>query len=140
MPDTDTVLDHYQRLATALRQQRISRGLTMRGLAEVSGVSTNNICRIESGRVRPNLTTLARLLDALGCDLAVVSPGEVEALRARVAELEQATNPVLESENRRLWTALNALARQPHLTHDLIDQARAACATTLIPLTERTAA
>jgi transcriptional regulator with XRE-family HTH domain len=46
--------------------------------------------------------------------------------RARIAALE-AEAASLKAAQRRYEEALNALARQPVLTHDLIDQARTAC-------------
>jgi transcriptional regulator with XRE-family HTH domain len=134
-------------LGAQLRQRRIARGMTQQNVVDASGTSPNNLSRIENSQVLPNLATLNRLLDALECEMALTEIGEVPALRARVADLETTLRAVqggadtaLATENRQLRAALDALARQPVLTHDLIDRARAACTTTLIPLPERTAA
>jgi transcriptional regulator with XRE-family HTH domain len=134
-------------LGTQLRQRRIARGMTQQDVVDASGTSHNNLSRIENSQVLPNLATLNRLLDALECEMTLTEIGEVPALRARVADLEATLRAVqggvdtaLATENRQLRAALDALARQPVLTHDLIDQARAACTTTLIPLPERNAA
>jgi transcriptional regulator with XRE-family HTH domain len=122
--------------------------MTQHDLVVASGTSHNSLSRVENGQVLPNLATLNRLLTALDCELSLTGIGEVAALRERVAALEATlralqvggVDAVLASENRQLRTALDALARQRVVTHDLIDQARAACTTTLIPLPERTAA
>lgn len=99
-------------LARELRRRRAELGLTIRALADRTGLGHNTVWKAEHGTV-PDAPTLAALLAALGCDLVLTRPGEVEALRA---------------QNRCYRTALDALARQPVLTHDLIDQARAAVA------------
>lgn len=46
--------------------ERVSRGLTQQGLADLSGVgSKDTICRLEAGKP-VNTKTLFRIMDALG--------------------------------------------------------------------------
>lgn len=57
---------------SALRQARIRQKLTQEGLAERSGLSYKFIGEVERGKGNPTLTTMARLADALGEDLATL--------------------------------------------------------------------
>jgi two-component system NtrC family sensor kinase len=52
-----------------LRQLRLSRGLTLDQLAEISGINRGTIHRIELNQVSPRLDTLELLCRALGTDL-----------------------------------------------------------------------
>lgn len=135
-------------LGTEFRRRRAQLRLTQVELAERAGVGKNTVFRAECGTL-PGGPALAALIAALGCEVTLTEPGEIEALRARLAQLEALVAAQREAlswqslkavraENRRLWDVLNALARQEELTHDLIDQARAAASGT--PAYERTAA
>jgi transcriptional regulator with XRE-family HTH domain len=66
-------------LATAIgarvRQERLSRRLTLDGLAEAAGVSRRMLVNVEHGAVNPSVGTLLRISDALGIGLpALVEP------------------------------------------------------------------
>jgi len=50
-----------------LREVRLARGLTQRDLADRCGTSVPAISHMERGTKVPNLTTVVRLADALGC-------------------------------------------------------------------------
>lgn len=56
-----------------LRQQRL---LTLRELAERSGVAFTTVHRIETGKVAPRLRTLRRLAEALGVPPEALAPDE----------------------------------------------------------------
>ncbi|RPH62461.1 MAG: helix-turn-helix domain-containing protein [Chloroflexi bacterium] len=49
-----------------LRQLRDSRKVSMRALAQMSGLSANALSMIERGKTSPSVSTLYRLADALG--------------------------------------------------------------------------
>ncbi len=49
-----------------LRQLREARGVSMRTLATMSGLSANALSMIERGKTSPSVSTLYRLADALG--------------------------------------------------------------------------
>jgi transcriptional regulator with XRE-family HTH domain len=53
-------------LARALRSLREDRGLTQERLAHDAGLSVAGYRKIESGRVNPTWTTIARISRALG--------------------------------------------------------------------------
>jgi transcriptional regulator with XRE-family HTH domain len=53
----------------SLRYCRRRAGLTQRELAERSGVPQSSIARIESGKLRPRIDTLTRLIEACGMEL-----------------------------------------------------------------------
>ncbi len=60
-----------------LRQLRLSRGLTLDQLAEISGINRGTIHRIELNQVSPRLDTLELLCRALGTDLPGLFAGQV---------------------------------------------------------------
>jgi len=49
-----------------VRQVRLSRRLTMAGLADLARVPTSTISRIESGKIEPTVTMLTRIVQAAG--------------------------------------------------------------------------
>ncbi|MBA2720137.1 MAG: helix-turn-helix transcriptional regulator [Chloroflexi bacterium] len=55
-----------------LRQARQARGLSLRGLAEVLGVSPSLISQVETGRAKPSVNTLYALANELGISLDVL--------------------------------------------------------------------
>lgn len=59
-----------QGLGRALRWLRDSRGLRQYQVAEAAAVTKAMLSAYETGRQKPSLDTLERLLEALSCDLA----------------------------------------------------------------------
>jgi transcriptional regulator with XRE-family HTH domain len=53
-----------------LREWRERRGLSLRGLAEKSGVHYVHLIKIEAGRNDPRLSTILKLCKALGVEVA----------------------------------------------------------------------
>lgn len=62
-----------------LREMRLSRGLTQPEIAARVGTSASNISDLERGIKVPTLTTVARLADALDCNVSEL----VEVLNRR---------------------------------------------------------
>lgn len=69
------------RLGKFLREQRQARGLTLRALSDLSGLSVAAIRALEAGDVNPSLGTVLAVVDVLGVDLDQM----VEAARDRRA-------------------------------------------------------
>ena len=63
------VLGQAYRIASELSVLRAANGWTQQHLSELTGVSQADISRIERVSMIPNLTTLARLADALGAEI-----------------------------------------------------------------------
>jgi transcriptional regulator with XRE-family HTH domain len=57
------------RIAILIEPLRKGKGMSIRNLSILSGVSHTEIGRIESGEVSPTLDTLFRLSDALRVDI-----------------------------------------------------------------------
>lgn len=53
-------------VGSRLRELRMERGLSMRALARVSGLSTNALSMIERARTSPSVSTLYKIASALG--------------------------------------------------------------------------
>jgi transcriptional regulator with XRE-family HTH domain len=62
----------YVTMGDRLRQARQARGLSLRGLAEVVGVSPSLISQVETGRAKPSVNTLYALANELGVSLDVL--------------------------------------------------------------------
>jgi transcriptional regulator with XRE-family HTH domain len=59
----------YGTMGDRLRQARTARGLSLRQLAEVLGVSPSLISQVETGRAKPSVNTLYALANELGISL-----------------------------------------------------------------------
>jgi transcriptional regulator with XRE-family HTH domain len=66
-----------------LREWRERRGLSLRQLAERSGVHYVTIVSIESGRMSPTVATLEKLAEALSIPLRDFFPGKTKQKRSR---------------------------------------------------------
>ncbi len=63
-----------------LRQARKARGLSLRGLPDVLGVSPSLISQVETGRAKPSVSTLYALANELGISLDVLLFMDVPAV------------------------------------------------------------
>ena len=76
-------------IGVRLRQARELAGLRIRDLAQKAGCAESMVSKIESGKVTPSLVMLARLVAALGRDLAsffgsrIDTPGLVQRAKER---------------------------------------------------------
>jgi transcriptional regulator with XRE-family HTH domain len=59
-----------------LRRLRAERALTLRALAEISGVSYDTINKLELGRRPAHASTIRKLADALGVEPRELMKGE----------------------------------------------------------------
>ena len=59
----------YATMGDRLRRARQARGLSLRGLADVLGVSPSLISQVETGRAKPSVNTLYALASELGISL-----------------------------------------------------------------------
>ena len=62
----------YATMGDRLRQARQARGLSLRGLAELLGVSPSLISQVETGRAKPSVNTLYALANELRISLDVL--------------------------------------------------------------------
>jgi y4mF family transcriptional regulator len=65
------------RVGQAIRDRRKELGITQPHLAEVAGVSTNTLYKLEKGQGNPTLDVLNKLAEVLGMELKL----EVKKLR-----------------------------------------------------------
>ncbi len=67
-----TAEPEYATMGDRLRRARQARGLSLRGLADVLGVSPSLISQVETGRAKPSVNTLYALASELGISLDVL--------------------------------------------------------------------
>jgi transcriptional regulator with XRE-family HTH domain len=83
--------DIHDRLAASLRESRKVRGLSLDGVAKLSGVSRSMVSQIERGESSPTVATLWNLTKALQVDFAGLLEAKPEAgieiMRAAAAPL-----------------------------------------------------
>lgn len=81
--------DIHDRLAASLREARKARGLSLDGVAKLSGVSRSMVSQIERGESSPTVATLWNLTQALQVDFAGLLEGRpapgIEVIRAEAA-------------------------------------------------------
>jgi transcriptional regulator with XRE-family HTH domain/quercetin dioxygenase-like cupin family protein len=87
-------------LGERIREERLRRGMSLRGLARDVGVSASMISQIETGKTRPSVSTLYAITSALGITMdGVFSPrGDEESARAGAGALaDPAADPFVVS-------------------------------------------
>ena len=61
-----------KRIGSRISELRKSKGVTIRKLADATGINKGNISRIENGRYSAGLDVLGKMAHALGCKIEVV--------------------------------------------------------------------
>ena len=59
-------------LIVKLIETRQEKGITQKQLAEMTGIKQSNIARLENLSAIPKIDTLLKILEPLGCTLAIV--------------------------------------------------------------------
>ena len=75
----------YATMGERLRQARTARGLSLRRLADVLGVSPSLISQVETGRAKPSVSTLYALANELGISLDVLLFMDTQPVTRRFA-------------------------------------------------------
>lgn len=65
-------LTETQRIGRRIAALRKAQGLSQRALADKAGIGQTQVVNTEKGHNSPNVETLAKMLDAIGCKLAIV--------------------------------------------------------------------
>lgn len=108
-------------IGARLREARVARGLSLRGVAQALGVSASLVSQVETGKTQPSVSTLYALVNHLGISLDEVlgveprtpvpaaaddAPAPVVGGIGRTEIQRAADNPVLEMENGVRWERL----------------------------------
>lgn len=64
-------MNDRERIGKMIADIRTEHGLTVRELADIAGVTSTNICKIENGKYSPGVDVLSRILSALGYRLTI---------------------------------------------------------------------
>ena len=92
-------MNNREYIGKRIAEIRQAKGLSIRQLADLCGVSAQNITKIEHGRYNVSIDILGKICDALGyhvdikqnMDEVVVTKEEIEELREKVREIEEKT-------------------------------------------------
>jgi len=71
-PRETVLLDTPESMGAELRRLRLSKGLILADITAVTGIHESNLSAYENGRRFPDPVTLLRIVEALGCRLAIV--------------------------------------------------------------------
>lgn len=94
MPNpTEGAATDREQLGARVREARISRGLGVRALADLSGISAGTISMLERGRATPRIDTLVTLLRAMNLTTSQLFSDEAAVHQP----LRQADRPQLDS-------------------------------------------
>ena len=66
-------MNERERIGALLAQKRNEAGLSVRALAELAGVSYQNITKIENGKYNVSIDILAKIVNALNCKIDIVN-------------------------------------------------------------------
>lgn len=86
-------------LGPRLQAMRKERGLTLEGLARLSGVSRSMLSQIERGQTNPTLGTVWALSEALHTDISELIGADRGKRRARIDVASESYTPQIRSED-----------------------------------------
>lgn len=64
-------MNDRERIGKMIADIRTEQGITVRELADIAGVTSTNICKIENGKYSAGVDVLSRILSALGHRLTI---------------------------------------------------------------------
>lgn len=93
-------MNNREYIGKRIAEIRQAKGLSIRQLAEASGVNFANIYKIENGKYNVSIDILGKICEALGyhvdikpnMDEVIVTKEEIEELREKVREIEEKTS------------------------------------------------
>jgi len=83
------------RLATRLKKERTSKGLSLEALAKISGVSRSMLSQIERGEASPTVASLWNLTNALKVDFAELLDADKSQNQPIIEVIRQSQTPVI---------------------------------------------
>lgn len=93
-------MNNREYIGKRIAEIRQAKGLSIRQLADASGVNFANIYKIENGKYNVSIDILGKICEALGyhvdimpnMDEVIVTKEEIEELREKVREIEEKTS------------------------------------------------
>jgi transcriptional regulator with XRE-family HTH domain len=64
-------MNERERIGALLAKKRNEAGLSVRALAELAGVSYQNITKIENGKYNVSIDILSKIVNALNCKIDI---------------------------------------------------------------------
>lgn len=65
-------MNERERIGALLAKKRNEAGLSVRALADLSGISYQNITKIENGKYNVSIDILSKIAGALNCQIEIV--------------------------------------------------------------------
>ena len=73
-------MNERERIGALLAQKRNEAGLSVRALAELAGVSYQNITKIENGKYNVSIDILSKIVNALNCKIDIVNKSNLSKI------------------------------------------------------------
>ena len=83
-------LDTCRRLISYATYMRKANGITTKKASEESGVKSQYISKLESGRMSPTLTSFVGYIDSIGCEIEIVRKDSKNSYRKLAEQLVDA--------------------------------------------------
>lgn len=71
-------MNDRERIGSQLKKARESKSLSVRALADLSGVTSQNITKIENGKYNVSIDILSKILKPLDCSIEIYKNNEVQ--------------------------------------------------------------
>ncbi|WP_297022434.1 helix-turn-helix domain-containing protein [Thalassospira sp.] len=110
----------YMIVENRIKKKRKARGLTLKQLAEIVGVSNQQISHLENGRRRLSVEWLLRIAEALECQPSdlLVEPGKPHDARERA--IIELFRELSEEQQEAFMQAVTALAKLARLRDEVV--------------------
>lgn len=66
-----------ERIGAAIAALRTKNKMTVRDLADKTGINHSNLCKIEGGKLSPTIDTLCKIADALDARIVLIEVNQV---------------------------------------------------------------
>lgn len=97
-------------LGARIREARNERNLTQERLAELAGLSTRHLAKIEKGAVNPSFEILSTLKKTLGVSVDAILDPSIEPVEAEIREIAGLCRACPEQERQMILAAIRAMA------------------------------
>lgn len=97
-----------------IREARLAAGLTQKQLGDMVGIADSAIRKYESGKIRPKISTVRKIADAIGCNVTDLDDDIAIAVRDAINSLD----PELLKSMANVYSAAQSMMKAEYGTTD----------------------
>lgn len=106
--------DQPPAIGVRLKHARLTKGLSLRQLADIAGCSESFVSKVEHDRARPSLATLHRLVKALEINFAALFANEDSEEQGPVFIYQSGNRPLIHMDPQRVGEGITLERLIPH--------------------------